>query len=93
MMVPDQYILSFSNSTEYTLSSAGFGICALATIGQEYSFNLPLACYLPKVMRQKNIHDALELLKQVARGLGYYQLADANGVIMGSKASIMISKS
>ncbi|MCX6826898.1 MAG: C45 family autoproteolytic acyltransferase/hydrolase [candidate division Zixibacteria bacterium] len=78
-----QYILSFSNSTEYTFSSAGFGICALATIGQDYSFNIPLACYLPRVMRQKNIQDALDLLKQVASGLGYYHLADANGEIYG----------
>lgn len=80
---PVQFILSFSNSTEYTLSSAGFGICALATIGMDYAFNLPLACYLPKVMRQNNIHEAMELLKQVAHGLGYYQLAGAKGEIYG----------
>jgi isopenicillin-N N-acyltransferase-like protein len=34
-------------------------------------------------MRQKSIHDALDLLKQVARGLGYYHLADANGQMCG----------
>ncbi len=84
---PDQYILSFSNSSEYTFSSAGFGICALATVGRNYTCNLPLACYIPRVMRQKNIHAAMELLKQVARGLGYYQLADANGVILGIEST------
>lgn len=84
---PDQYILSFSNSTEYTFSSAGYGICALATAGRNYTFHLPLASYMPRVMRQKNIHEAMELLKQAARGLGYYQLADANGVILGIEST------
>ncbi|HPR94613.1 MAG TPA: C45 family autoproteolytic acyltransferase/hydrolase [Syntrophomonadaceae bacterium] len=84
---PDQYILSFSNSTEYTFSSAGYGICALGTLGVNYAFNLPLACYMPRVMRQKNIHEAMDLLKQAARGLGYFQLADANGVIIGIEST------
>lgn len=84
---PDQYILSFCNSSEYTFSSAGYGICALATVGRNYAFNLPLGCYMPRVMRQKNIHEAVELLKQTARGLGYYQLADANGVILGFEST------
>jgi len=78
-----QFILSFANSTEFTFSSAGLGMSINATLGKDYSFNIPLACYLPKVMRQKSIHDALDLLKQVARGLGYYHLADANGQMYG----------
>ncbi|MEN6460333.1 MAG: C45 family peptidase [Syntrophomonas sp.] len=78
-----QFILSFANSTEFTFSSAGFGMCVNATLGQDYSFNVPLACYLPRVMRQKSIHDAFDLLKQVAHGLGYYHLADANGQMYG----------
>ncbi|MCE5346526.1 MAG: C45 family autoproteolytic acyltransferase/hydrolase, partial [Bacteroidales bacterium] len=41
-----QFILSFANSTEFTFSSAGFGMCVNATLGQDYSFNIPLACYL-----------------------------------------------
>lgn len=84
---PDQYILSFSNSTDYTFSSAGYGICALATLGRNYDFHIPLACYLPRVMRQNSIHDAMELLKQTARGLGYYQLADASGIILGIEST------
>lgn len=78
-----QFILSFSNSSEFTFSSAGIGMCANATIGQDYSFNLPVGCYLPRVMREKNIHDAMDILKRVARGLGYYQLADINGHMSG----------
>lgn len=78
-----QFILSFSNSSEFTFSSAGIGMCANATIGQDYSFNIPVGCYLPRVMREKNIHDAMDILKQVARGLGYYHLADMNGHMSG----------
>lgn len=84
---PDQYILSFSNSSEYALSSAGFGICALATFGKSYAYNLPLACYMPRVMRQNNIHDAMDLFKKVARGLGYYHLADASGNLIGIEST------
>ncbi|WP_054697017.1 C45 family autoproteolytic acyltransferase/hydolase [Syntrophomonas palmitatica] len=84
---PDQYILSFANSSEYIISSAGYGICAMATLGKNYAFNLPLACYMPRVMRQQNIHDAMKLLSQVARGLGYYHLADSNGVIIGIEST------
>jgi len=80
---PVQFILSFANAGEFTFSSAGFGICANATIGKDYSYNIPVACYLPKVMRQKNICDAMDILKQVARGLGYYHLANANGQMYG----------
>ena len=78
-----QFTLSFANSSEWTFSSAGFGMCVNATLGKNYSFTIPLACYLPRVMRQKSIHNALDLLKQVARGLGYYHLADANGQMCG----------
>jgi hypothetical protein len=48
-----------------------------------YSFNIPVACSLPRVMREKNIHDAMGILKQTARGLGYYHLADINGHMSG----------
>ncbi|AJG99433.1 hypothetical protein LF65_02863 [Clostridium beijerinckii] len=78
-----QFVLSFSNSSEFIFSSAGIGMCANATIGKNYSFNIPVGCYLPKVMREKSIHDAVDILKQVARGLGYYHLADINGQILG----------
>jgi isopenicillin-N N-acyltransferase like protein len=78
-----QFILSFSNSSEFTFSSAGIGMCANATIGQDYSFNIPVGCYLPRVMRERNLHDAMDILKQVARGLGYYHLADINGYMSG----------
>ncbi|MBD7911201.1 MULTISPECIES: C45 family peptidase [Clostridium] len=78
-----QFILSFSNSSEFTFSSTGFGMCANATIGKNYAFNIPVGCYLPRVMREKNINDAINILKQVARGLGYYHLADKNGHMLG----------
>lgn len=80
---PTQYLLSFSNSSEFIFSSAGIGMCANATIGKNYSFSIPVGCYLPRVMREENIYDAMDLLKQTARGLGYYHLADINGQMLG----------
>lgn len=80
---PDQLIVSIANATEYTLSSAGFGLCANATIGQDYACSIPLGCYVPKAMRQNNVDDAMEVLKQAARGLSYYHLADARGRMIG----------
>jgi len=82
-----QLILSLGNFVEYTFNSAGYGMCINATIGQKYSFNIPLGCYLPKVMRQKNINSAMELLKQVANGLVYYHLADSKGKLLGIESS------
>lgn len=79
----NQLVVVLGHSSEYTLSSAGFGLCANSTIGQDYSFNIPLCCYLPKVMRQKNTQDAMGLLKQTARGFGYYHLADVGGTMLG----------
>lgn len=81
-----QFILSFSNSSEFTFSSAGIGMCGNATIGKNYAFNIPVGCYLPKVMRENTINHAIDILKQVARGLGYYHLADANGHIFGMES-------
>lgn len=78
-----QFILSFSNSSEFIFSSAGIGMCANATIGKNYSFNIPVGCYLSRVMREKSIHNAMDILKQVAHGLGYYHLADTNGYMLG----------
>lgn len=78
-----QYVLSLANSSEYSISSAGLGICANATIDNNYTFSLPLGCYMPKVMRQRSVQDGIDVLKQAARGLGYYHMADAYGQMMG----------
>ncbi len=78
-----QYTLSFNNSSEYTFSSSGFGNCANATIGLDYTFGLPIGCYLPKAMRQRTVDEAMDILRSTARGLGYYHLADKTGHILG----------
>lgn len=74
---------------EVTLSSAGFGIAANGTWSppKEYTLNIPFGCYLPKVMRQENMDDAMEILKSVARGLEYYHLADTMGNLIGIESS------
>lgn len=80
-----QLTLSLGGFAEYTLSSAGFGMCANSTMTpvEGFRLNIPLACYLPKAMRQKNIGDALGVLCQAARGIGYFHLASAKGDIVG----------
>lgn len=82
-----QIALSLGHSIEYILSSHSFGICANATFGQDYSMNIPVGCYLPKVMRQNTVNDAIDELKRVARGLGYYHLASSTGEIIGIESS------
>lgn len=82
-----QYILSFNNWTEYTFSSAGFGMCITATFARNHVFTLPVSAYLPRVMRQKSIGEAWDLLQQVARGVGYYQLSDGSGNIYGIEST------
>ncbi|RQD78409.1 MAG: hypothetical protein D5R97_00420 [Candidatus Syntrophonatronum acetioxidans] len=70
---------------EYTLSSAGLGMCANGTwsTSDDFHFNIPLGCYLSKAMRQKTWEEALDILRKNARGLGYFLLASKNGEITG----------
>lgn len=83
----EQFILSFNNWTEYTLSSAGFGLSITATFARQHDFTLPVSGYLPKVMRQKSIDEALDTLKEVARGVACYLTADRNGKIAGIEST------
>lgn len=80
-----QLTISLGGFAEYTLSSTGLGICANSTITpvENFQLNIPVACYLPRAMRQKTIGDALSVLCQAARGVGYYHLASAEGDIVG----------
>lgn len=70
---------------EYTLSSAGLGMCAnlTCTRPQGLHFGVPTFCYLPRVMRQPTLALALGLLCQASRGTGYFHLADAEGAMFG----------
>lgn len=70
---------------EYTLNSAGFGICANGTwaAAENFMLNIPVGCYLPKAMRQKTLQGAFEVLRTNARGLGYYHLASAEQEMVG----------
>ncbi len=89
---PVQFILSFANAGEFTFSSAGFGICANATIGKDYSYNIiPVACYLPKVMRQKNIYDAMDILKHAIWAIIIWPMQTGKCAVL--KAFITILKS
>ncbi|WP_035301768.1 hypothetical protein [Clostridium sp. DL-VIII] len=55
-----QFILSFSKSSEFIFSSAGIVMCANATIGKNYSFNIPVGYYLSKVVREERAYDAIQ---------------------------------
>jgi len=81
--------LSLGGMVEYSMNSYGFGNCAnsLFTKADPYCFSLPLGCYLPKVMRQSSIDEAAKLLKQVARGVGYFHLADRTGNMVGIEST------
>ncbi|RYD05541.1 hypothetical protein N752_09350 [Desulforamulus aquiferis] len=48
---PNQLSLSLGGIVEYTLNSAGFGMCAnsLLTSMENFRLNIPIACYLPKL--------------------------------------------
>lgn len=68
---------------EYTINSAGFGMCANGTWGSvdKYMFNVPVGFYLPKAMRQDTLEEAMQILHSNARGLGYFHLASAEKMI------------
>lgn len=85
-----QLALSFGGVAEYTMNSYGLGMCAnltLAPAAENYQLTLPFGCYMPKVMRQKNIGDALGVLCQTSRGIGYVQLASGEGDIIGFEST------
>jgi isopenicillin-N N-acyltransferase-like protein len=74
--------------SEYTLNSAGYGICENGTWAAEpYRFPMPIGFYLPKAMRQPSLGQAMEILRENARGLGYYILASADGEIAGIEST------
>lgn len=81
----EQLALAFGGVAEYVLNSAGLGLCANLTLApvEKYRLNIPYGCYLPKAMRQTTIGEALGVLCQAARGIGYYHLASAEGDIVG----------
>ncbi|MFH1033763.1 MAG: C45 family peptidase [Pseudomonadota bacterium] len=79
-----QLVLSLGIA-EYTLTSAGLGLCAnlTCTRPQGLHFGVPIFCYLPRVMRQATLAQALGLLCQASRGTGYFHLASAEGAMFG----------
>ena len=86
-----QLAISLAGMVEYTLNSNGFGNCAnsLFTKTDTYQFSLPLGCYLPKVMRQSSMEEAVQILVEVARGVGYFHLADKAGNMVGIESTFL----
>lgn len=85
----EQLCLTSGGVAEYGLNSAGIGVCLNLTFAPHntYRLNVPSGCYLPKLMRQRTIGDALGVLCQAARGLFYYNLASSEGDIIGFEST------
>lgn len=80
--------LSLGGQT-WGLNSAGIGFCLNATFPPQDTFrlNIPMGCYLSKLMRQRTIADALGVLCQSARGLAYHHLGSSEGDIIGFEST------
>ena len=80
-----QLTISLGGFAEYTLNSAGLGICANSTLtpADNFQLNIPVACYLPKAMRQKTIGERSKCIVSGCPGVGCYHLASAEGDIVG----------
>lgn len=80
-----QLRLSLMGNTYYYLNSRGLANCSNATLcpAGQAGPGIPLSLYLEQAMSQKNLAAALGSLCQNARGIGYYQLADAQGQLAG----------
>jgi Acyl-coenzyme A:6-aminopenicillanic acid acyl-transferase. len=84
-----QLCLAGEGFMECGLNSAGIGFCFNSTFAPQdsYRLNLPMGCYLPKMMRQRTIGNALGVLCQAARGLLYYNLGSCEGDIIGFEST------
>ena len=81
----EQMAITFFGTPCYSLNSQGFGNCANLTLSPmgPVTNHIPLSFYLFKAMQQQAFNDAFEILRNSARGVGYYHLADAKGRILG----------
>ena len=81
----EQLCICFLGNFTYYLNSAGFGNCSNLTLSPmgPIKKHIPLFIYLWKAMRQKNMDQALDILKKTSRGLQYCHLADKSGNMSG----------
>jgi isopenicillin-N N-acyltransferase like protein len=80
-----QLRLSLLGNTYYYLTSHGLANCSNATLcpAGQAGPGIPLSLYLEQAMIQKRLSATLGSLCQNARGIGYFQLADAQGQLAG----------
>ena len=58
----EQLLLAVEGSIETGINSAGIGICITANLphhNPDHKINIPVGCYMPKLMRQRTIGNAL----------------------------------
>lgn len=85
-----RFSICLAGNSYYHLTSTGIANCANLTVSSLTvpGHHVPLGLYLWRVMRQPDIESSIALLKQVARGFGYYHLADEEGRIVGIESTM-----
>ncbi len=86
----EQLCLAYGGIFECGISSDGIDIGFNASLPNHNScnkFNIPMGCYLPKMLRQQNIGDALGVLCQAAWSMLYYNLGSSRGDIVGFEST------
>jgi len=86
----EQLCLVYGGIFECGLNSAGIGIGFTASSPHRNSghkLNIPIGCYLPKLLRQQTISDALGVLCQAARSMLYYNLGSSGVDIVGFEST------
>ncbi len=80
-----QLCLYLSGYGSFYLNSEGIGNCAnltLCPMGQVVN-HVPFVFYMDMAMRQKTVSEAMDVLSEYARGIGYYHVADGMGNMSG----------
>jgi isopenicillin-N N-acyltransferase-like protein len=69
----------------YYLTSHGIGNCANMTLCPSASVteHVPFAFYLYAAMRRRNAGEAMDILRETSRGVGYIHIADKSGFLSG----------
>jgi isopenicillin-N N-acyltransferase-like protein len=81
----EQLSITFFGSPCYNLNSAGIGnstnltVCPMGPV----TTHIPASFYLYAAMRKHTFHEAFDIFRRTARGIGYYHLADTDGNMAG----------
>ncbi|MDA8098214.1 MAG: C45 family autoproteolytic acyltransferase/hydrolase [Nitrospiraceae bacterium] len=82
-------VLFLCGYAAYYLTSEGIGNCANLTLCPPAAVtnHVPFAFYHYVAMRQKTAREAMEVLKNISRGVGYIHIAGADGTMQGIESN------